>query len=72
MLQQGLAVNDSSMSNLTSGISNEASISSTNNNINELMGTSTKHDTNQPPPPPKKRRNLPGNPGTYYDLISLG
>lgn len=65
MLQQGLAVNDSSMSNLTSGISNEASISSTNNNnINELMGTSTKHDTNQPPPP-KKRRNLPGNPGTY-------
>lgn len=67
MLLQGMGVDDS-LSNLTSAISNEASINSSSN-ANEIEGTTPQqqHMLQYNPtmqPPPKKRRNLPGNPGT--------
>lgn len=65
---QGMGVDDT-LSNLTSAISNEASISSSTN-INEMGTIPQQHlqsfvsTNNQTQPAPKKRRNLPGNPGT--------
>ncbi|KAL0330697.1 UNVERIFIED_CONTAM: protein indeterminate-domain 7 [Sesamum angustifolium] len=76
----GTVVEDS-MSNLTSAISNEASISSINNR-NE-MGASTNmyphqphlqsfaSPNNQTQPAPKKKRNLPGNPDPEAEVVAL-
>ncbi|KAI3468121.1 hypothetical protein Pfo_024784 [Paulownia fortunei] len=76
---QGLAVDDN-MSNLTSAISNEASISSSNN-INEMGATTHAYPqqhlqsfaspNNQTQPAPKKRRNLPGNPDPEAEVVAL-
>ncbi|KAL9176694.1 hypothetical protein ABFS82_01G012700 [Erythranthe guttata] len=56
---------NSTMSNLTSAISNEASISSTSN-INTIIQT-----TQLQPPNSKKRRNLPGNPDPEAEVVAL-
>ncbi|XP_051137368.1 protein indeterminate-domain 7-like [Andrographis paniculata] len=75
---------DDNMSNLTSAISNEASISSNSNIINEI-GTTLylQHHLPPPslppapannyenPPPPKKKRNLPGNPDPEAEVVAL-
>ena len=55
-----------SMSNLTSAISNEASINSSSNGNEMVGGTIPQQHMYNPsqPPPNKRRRNLPGNPGT--------
>ncbi|PIN06832.1 Ovo transcription factor [Handroanthus impetiginosus] len=71
MLQGNIVVDDT-MSNLTSAISNEASISSSNN-INEL-GTSMfpqQHPKIQAQSAPKKKRNLPGNPDPEAEVVAL-
>ncbi|XP_056176860.1 protein indeterminate-domain 7-like isoform X1 [Syzygium oleosum] len=72
-----LAVNDNSMSNLTSTASGEICASSgsgseiygnTNNLYSHHSFASTNH---QPPPPPKKKRSLPGNPDPDAEVIAL-
>ncbi|KAL1532581.1 beta-galactosidase [Salvia divinorum] len=71
---QGMGGVDDSLSNLTSAISNEASINSSSN-VNEMGGGGTipqQHMYNpSQPPPPKKRRNLPGNPDPEAEVVAL-
>ncbi|KAG8375675.1 hypothetical protein BUALT_Bualt10G0125600 [Buddleja alternifolia] len=81
MLQQGLLVDDS-MSNLTSAISNEASLSSSNNR-NEIGTSATTNmypqqqnqyfasPSNQSQPLAKRKRNLPGNPDPEAEVVAL-
>lgn len=73
---QGMGVDDS-LSNLTSAISNEASINSSSN-VNEMGGTTIPQQQQQHmqynpslQPPPKKRRNLPGNPDPDAEVVAL-
>lgn len=71
MMMNGVMILEDSMSQLTSGVSNEAvSISSSSRNELVAGATSTLYSQQPPfaispnqPPPPKKKRNLPGNPG---------
>ncbi|KAL7159198.1 hypothetical protein ABFS83_01G011900 [Erythranthe nasuta] len=67
MLGGAVVDENSTMSNLTSAISNEASISSTSN-INNIIQTT---QLQQPPPNSKKRRNLPGNPDPEAEVVAL-
>ncbi|XP_051151281.1 protein indeterminate-domain 7-like isoform X2 [Andrographis paniculata] len=82
MLRGGMVVDDS-MSNLTSTISNEASISSSSNRNHELGGNMYSQQPliqsfaspigNNPtqPPPPKKKRSLPGHPDPDAEVVAL-
>ncbi|XP_010047353.2 protein indeterminate-domain 7 isoform X2 [Eucalyptus grandis] len=72
-----LAVNDNSMSNLTSSASGEICASSGSgseiygNNNNLYSHHSFASANHQPSPPPKKKRNLPGNPDPDAEVIAL-
>lgn len=72
-----LAVNDNSMSNLTSTASGEICASSGSgseiygNNNNLYSHHSFASANHQPSPPPKKKRNLPGNPDPDAEVIAL-
>lgn len=68
---QGMGVEDS-LSNLTSAISNETSITSSSN-VNEMGGKIPHLQQYNPSqqPPPKKRRNLPGNPDPDAEVVAL-
>ncbi|KAK4412626.1 protein indeterminate-domain 7 [Sesamum alatum] len=82
MLQAGMVVDDT-MSNLTSAISNEASISSittrnemgtstnmySQQHLHQSLQASPNNQTQQPVP--KKKRNLPGNPDPEAEVVAL-
>ncbi|XP_058189093.1 protein indeterminate-domain 7-like [Rhododendron vialii] len=78
MMMNGVMILEDNMSQLTSGVSNEAvSISSTSRN--ELVAGASTLYSQQPPfaispnqlPPPKKKRNLPGNPDPDAEVVAL-
>ncbi|KAG6388037.1 hypothetical protein SASPL_153234 [Salvia splendens] len=62
-----------SLSNLTSAISNEASINSSSNGNEMVGGTIPQQHMYNPsqPPPNKRRRNLPGNPDPDAEVVAL-
>ncbi|GAB4854454.1 Protein indeterminate-domain 11 [Ancistrocladus abbreviatus] len=77
-MMRGIVVEEN-MSNLTTSVSGEASVSSTSRNeAAQLYPPPQQHQQyfsspNPPPPPPpqKKKRNLPGNPDPGAEVIAL-
>ncbi|KAG5524676.1 hypothetical protein RHGRI_031377 [Rhododendron griersonianum] len=79
MMMNSVMILEDNMSQLTSGVSNEA-VSISSSSRNELVaGASSTLYSQQPPfaispnqpPPPKKKRNLPGNPDPNSEVVAL-